>query len=63
MTYEEKKQQFVAEAMKLIEAELLEGTSDAATVLFGDELGADDWRPEDAVNALFKYASAYGWGV
>ena len=52
---------FIEEAIILIRKELTEGNSMAASVLFGDELGASDWTPEDAVECLFRYASKYGW--
>lgn len=53
---------FIEESITLIRKELTEGNTLAARVLFSDELSAEDWYPEDAVSALFEYASNYGWG-
>ena len=62
MDYHEYKAKFIADALTLIEQELNEQTELSTQVLFGDELGADDWTPKDAVKALFKYATDGGWG-
>lgn len=54
--------EFMATALRLIAEELVAKRHMSTQVLFGDELAADDWTPEDAVDALFRYASQHGWG-
>ena len=54
--------EFIEESMILIRKEITEGNTMASRVLFNTELSATDWEPENAVSALFEYASNYGWG-